>query len=80
MFVSGPAQNVFVASDKHVCLQCDSEVSSRGYLIASDKHIRLQCDIVFGGVTSCILKVGLEIPPPPPPPQKKTETIGGKIS
>ena len=48
---SSPAQNVFVASDKHVHLQCDSylEVSSRDYLVASNERIRLQCEIIFRG-------------------------------
>ena len=52
---SSPAQNVFVASDKRVCLQCASysEVNSRGYLVAGDKRACLQCDIVFGGEYTC---------------------------
>ena len=73
VFVSGPAQNAFVASDNVLCLQCDSEVNSRGYLIASDKHIHLQCDIVFGGVMSCFLRAGLETP-------QKEQKLGGKVS
>ena len=46
-----PAQIAFIASNKHVCLQCDSclEVSSRDYLIASDERVRLQCEIIFRG-------------------------------
>ena len=41
------AENVFVASDKHVGLQCASyvEVSSRDYLTASDKCIRLISEV-----------------------------------
>ena len=46
-----PAQNAFVASNKHVRRQFDSylEVSSRAYLVASDERVRLQCEIMFGG-------------------------------
>ena len=49
------SQNVFVASDKHVHMQCDIpylELSSREYLIASDERVCLQCDIVFWGAWS----------------------------
>ena len=48
---SSPAQNVFVACDKHVRLQCDLylEVSSRHYLIANDQCVSLECEIIFGG-------------------------------
>ena len=36
---------MFVARDKHVCLQCDLylEVTRRDYLV-SDEHVCLQCD------------------------------------
>ena len=79
VFVSGPVQNAFVASDERVvCLQRD--VVFGGCLIASDQHVRLECDIEFGGETSCILKGGLEpTPPPPPPPPQRTETRGKKF-
>ena len=48
---SSPAQNSFVASDKHVHLQCDSylEVCSKNYLVTSNECICLQCEIIFGG-------------------------------
>ena len=41
---SPPAQNSFVASNKHVCMHCYSylEVSSRDCLIASDERVYLQ--------------------------------------
>ena len=49
-----PAQNAFVASNKHVRLQCDLylEVSSKNYmyLVASNEHVCLQCEIISGGV------------------------------
>ena len=40
----------WVASDKHVCLQCDSclEGSSRGYLVASNERVCLQLETVVG--------------------------------
>ena len=60
VFVSGPVQNAFVASDERVCLQC--EVVFGGCLVASDQHVRLQCDIESGCETSCILKGCLETP------------------
>ena len=46
-----PAENAFVASDKHVRLQCDSylEESSRDNLVISDERVHLQCEIIFGG-------------------------------
>ena len=50
-----PSTNVFIASDKHVRLQCDSylEVSSRDYvipyLVACNERVHLQCEIIFFG-------------------------------
>ena len=46
-----PAQNVLVASDKHVRLQCDSnlEVSSTRYFVVCNERVCLQCEIMFGG-------------------------------
>ena len=39
-----PTQNMFAASDKHVCLWCDSylEVSSKNYLVPTDECVCLQ--------------------------------------
>ena len=47
---SSPAQNVFVASNKPVCRQCDPyfKVSGREYLVTIDEHVRLQCELMFG--------------------------------
>ena len=73
---SFPAQNVFVTSDKHVCLQWDSylEVSSRDYLVASDEHIHLRCEIVAIAINAFVFYLEVGLTPP-----KRIETRGKKF-